>query len=186
MFNLLAGAFASMGMIFGSLFGGHASTTPMHAHMSSTTPMHSHMASSTWATGHMGSTTPMQRMAGMFAGKGVMGVVTGVNGSTLTVSGKDAVGSATTTYSVNASSAKVIKNAATSTLASVAVGDHILVQGTINGTSVTAALLIDGLQGMGKMAEGMMHMGPGPMRLGPGSMHMGQGSSTPGQPPLHQ
>jgi hypothetical protein len=180
MFNLIAGAFAAVGMMFGGLFGGHASTTPMHGSMGmgSSTAMHGMMmGSSTAMHGRMGSSTPMM---GMMAGKGVMGLVTSVNGSTITVSGKDAMQSATTTYSVDASAAKIVKGSATSSVSSIVVGDRVMVEGTVSGTSVSAKLVIDGVGGMMKMAQGMMH------KMAPGSMHMGEGSSSPDQPPVQQ
>jgi hypothetical protein len=97
---------------------------------------------------------------------GVMGSVVSVNGTTLTVSGHSGMGSATTTFTVDASAAKVIKvssgKPASSTVSSIAVGDKVMVEGTVSGTSITATTVLDGLLG------GMMHMNPGgPMRKTP-------------------
>ncbi len=68
----------------------------------------------------------------------VGGAVTANDGTTLTVTNKSNI-----TYSVNASSATIEKGNATSSLSSVAVGDNVVVQGTVNGTSVVASSVID-------------------------------------------
>lgn len=92
---------------------------------------------------------------------GVFGSVTAINGSTLTIDSKGFGKSATeTTYSVDASNATVTKAGSASTLGSVSVGDMVMVQGTVNGTSVTATAVRDG------MMPGMQG-------------HMGHGTSTP-------
>lgn len=75
-----------------------------------------------------------------FAGNGepvVGGTVTAVSGSTLTV--KNAAGA---TYTVDASGAAVTNGHATSTLSSLAVDDHVLVQGAVNGSNVTASSVL--------------------------------------------
>jgi len=97
---------------------------------------------------------------GMRGGKapGVMGTVSAVDGSTLTVTSKgmmrvrpNATSSSATAaaiaYTVNASSATVYKNNVTSTIASVATGDTVMVQGTVSGTTVTATTIHDGMGG---------------------------------------
>lgn len=76
---------------------------------------------------------------------GVTGTVSAISGNTLTVANK-----AGTSYSVNASGATILKavsgaKPATSTLASVAIGDTVRIQGTISGTSVTATRIVDGV-----------------------------------------
>jgi hypothetical protein len=93
-------------------------------------------------------------------GPGVVGTVSAVSGTTITVAGRTGFGSttATTTYTVDASSATVLKNNATSTISSIAVGDRIFVQGTVSGTSVTAKTIFDGMigRGMGRGDRGAM------------------------------
>jgi len=87
-----------------------------------------------------------------------MGTVTAINGTTLTVSGHafaprttNTTGTppttppAAVTYTVDASSATVKKNNATSTLSAIAVGDMVVVQGTANGTNITATSIRDGV-----------------------------------------
>jgi len=66
------------------------------------------------------------------------GTVTAINGSTLTVTNKSNV-----TYTIAATSAVVLKSNATSTLSNVSVGDAVLVQGVVNGNTVTASSIID-------------------------------------------
>ncbi|MFZ2555984.1 MAG: DUF5666 domain-containing protein [Minisyncoccia bacterium] len=70
-------------------------------------------------------------------GHGVMGEVTAVDGSNITVTGKDGQ-----SYTVNAGSATVQKMVA-GALSDIAVGDRIGVQGTVSGTSVTATTIMD-------------------------------------------
>lgn len=71
-------------------------------------------------------------------GKPVIGgSVTAINSATLTVTNKSNV-----TYTVDASSATVVKGRASSTLAGVAIGDNVLIQGTVNGNLVTASSII--------------------------------------------
>jgi hypothetical protein len=161
MTKLLAGVFAGISMMFGGLFGHHAAPA---SDMGSTTPNHWN-ASSTPMNGE-GTTTPGHM--GMMPG--VMGVVASINGTTLTVTGRTG-DSATTTYTVDASSAMVLKSTsgkvATSTLSAVVAGDKVMVEGTVSGTSITAKTILDGLIGFG---GGDMHGG---MKGGmPQGMHM--------------
>ena len=78
----------------------------------------------------------------------VGGKVTAIAGSVLTLTTK-----AGTMFTVDATSASVVKGGASSALSSVALGDNVLVQGTINGSSVSATSVIDqGAQGSGAPA----------------------------------
>jgi len=84
---------------------------------------------------------PMMEGAAMPQGNGqpvIGGTVSSVNGSTISLANKG-----NTTYTVDASSATVFKNNATSSIGNVATGDSIIVQGSVNGTSVTASSVID-------------------------------------------
>jgi len=109
-------------------------------------------------------------------GRGIMGTVTAVNGNTLTVTDTGRPNATTTTaattYTVDVSSAKLLKLSdvaptagtkptapATITASQIAVGDTVRVEGTVNGTSVTAKTLVDG-----KM---LAHAFGGPMTGGP-------------------
>ena len=68
----------------------------------------------------------------------VGGSVTAISGDTLTVTNKSNV-----TYTIDASNATVIVKNATSSVAGISNGDNVIVQGTVNGTSVTASSVID-------------------------------------------
>lgn len=105
------------------------------------------MGANGWHHGRLGH-APQGMMADQHMG--VFGKVTTISGSTLTVErkgfGKDAT---TASYSVDASSAKVEKSGAAATLADIAVGDTVMVAGTVNGMSVTATMIRDGFPGRG-------------------------------------
>jgi hypothetical protein len=69
----------------------------------------------------------------------VAGVVSGVTGTTLTLTN-----SGVATYTVDAGSAMIVKKGvASSTVSSISAGDYVLVQGTINGTSIKASSVTD-------------------------------------------
>jgi hypothetical protein len=89
---------------------------------------------------------------------GIVGIVGSVNGNTLTVNSMarkmgPAKTISTTTYTVDASGAAVFKNATTSTVSAIAVGDVVMVQGTINGTNVVAKRIVDGATRPGMMGR---------------------------------
>lgn len=66
------------------------------------------------------------------------GTIASVLGTTFTLTN-----SGSATYSVDASSATIKKGSATSTASDLAVGDHVIVQGAVNGSSVTASTVLD-------------------------------------------
>jgi hypothetical protein len=68
----------------------------------------------------------------------VAGTVSAVNGTTITVTTASNV-----VYTVNAASAKVLDGQNTIALSNVIVGNKVVVQGTINGNSVTASTIVD-------------------------------------------
>lgn len=76
---------------------------------------------------------------------GTIGRVTAVSGTTLTVSVKKWKDNASIVYTVDASSATVEKAGTASTLSSVAVGDNVIIEGTITGTSIVATKIHDGM-----------------------------------------
>ena len=87
---------------------------------------------------------------GARVGMGIGGTVSAINGTSLTVTGKGrpvagSTAATTVTYTVDASSATVTKNGAVSSVSGIAVGDTVMVQGTISGTSVTAKTIRDGV-----------------------------------------
>ena len=92
-------------------------------------------------------------MGGARGGRGIGGTVASVSGTTLTVTSKAGPnGGTATTYTVDASSATVTKSGATSSVSGIAVGDTVMVQGTVSGTSVTATSISDGQFGKGGMS----------------------------------
>ena len=84
---------------------------------------------------------------------GVFGTVSAISGTTLTLTSKGFGGgpqaanasASAKTYTVDASNATILKDGATSTLSSVAVGDMVMAAGTVSGTSVTATTIRDGV-----------------------------------------
>lgn len=80
----------------------------------------------------------------------VIGSVTAINGTTITLKGRMAPGNnATSTYSVDASNAKVFMERATSTVSSIKTGDMIFVEGVFTGTNIVATNIRDGVKGVG-------------------------------------
>lgn len=82
---------------------------------------------------------------GMSQPPGVFGQVIAINGTTITITDSRT----STTYTIDASNASVTKNGSASSLSNIAVGDTVMVQGTVNGNSVTATSILDGLGGSG-------------------------------------
>ena len=85
----------------------------------------------------VGSTTPHV----VFRGSGqpvVGGTITAVGSSTVTITNKSNV-----TYTVNTASTTVVKGKTASNVSVLAVGDNVLVQGAVNGTSITASSILD-------------------------------------------
>jgi hypothetical protein len=89
---------------------------------------------------------------------GIFGTVTAVNGTTLTIEspnrgfGPRSENAATnaptsTSYTVDAANASVMKDGASSTIANVNTGDKVLARGTVSGTTVTANAIYDGVLG---------------------------------------
>jgi len=94
-------------------------------------------------------------MGGARGGRGIGGTVASISGTTLTVTGKTGPnGGTATTYTVDASNATVTKSGASSSVLGIAVGDTVMVQGTVSGTNVTATSIRDGqapsIQGNGQ------------------------------------
>lgn len=68
----------------------------------------------------------------------VAGTVTAVSGTSLTITNKSNV-----TYTIDATNAKIVEGQNTITVSNIAVGDMLVVQGTVSGNSVTASSVID-------------------------------------------
>ncbi len=76
----------------------------------------------------------------------VVGQVTAITGNNITIASRGfGKTTATTTYTVDATNAIVMKNNATSMVFAIAVGDRLFVQGTVTGTHVTATMIRDGM-----------------------------------------
>ena len=90
----------------------------------------------------------------------IVGTVTTVSGSTITLTNKS-----NATYTIDATNAKFTKmGATTATIANVTTGDTVLVQGAINGNSVTATSVID--QGVAPAASTSTSGNPTPQKMG--------------------
>src|ERR1700734_1869477 len=82
----------------------------------------------------------------MHGAPGVFGTVTAISGDSITLSSKGFGQNATaTTYTVDATNATVTKSGAASSISAIAVGDTVMVQGTVSGDSVTATKISDGV-----------------------------------------
>jgi hypothetical protein len=75
------------------------------------------------------------------------GVVSSINGTTITIAEEADEGGAS--YTVNASGATVTKDGVASNLSSITVGEKIFVRGTTSGTTVTATSIETGHPGHG-------------------------------------
>ena len=76
-----------------------------------------------------------------FTGNGqpvIAGKISAMNGSSLTV-----VTTSNVTYTVDATNAKLLRGKDSVAMSSLVVGDSVVVQGTVNGTIVTASTVID-------------------------------------------
>lgn len=117
-------------------------------------------AASTDTTSVVTEGRPSGRGMGMMerGAPGVAGVVTAKSGTVLSLTD----GRSGTVYTVETSGATFSNAGAASTLADIAVGDRVMIEGTVSGTGVTATTVHEG---------GMMRGGRGGM--------MGNASSSP-------
>lgn len=87
-----------------------------------------------------------------------VGTVTLISGTTLTLTSHGFRGTpeAQATYTVDASGATVTKGGGASTVSAMTIGDNVVVEGTVNGTAITATKILDNVpQGRGNRG-GMM------------------------------
>ena len=82
-------------------------------------------------------------------GMGVHGTVSAISGTVLTVESVHPKSNATSTFTVDASNATVMKigsstKPASSTVASIVTGDSVTVLGSISGQTIKAKMIIDG------------------------------------------
>ena len=84
---------------------------------------------------------PGERRLGAPSTKEIIGNITAVSGNKVTVDGMEMVRrerQSTTTYIVDATNSRVMKDRATTTVGALVVGDQVSVRGTISGTNMTA------------------------------------------------
>src|ERR1035437_542547 len=90
---------------------------------------------------------------------GVFGTVSAVSGNIITLTGKQGFGTSVattpTTFMVDATNAKIMKNNVLGTITSILVGDTIMAQGTLTGTNLIATMIRDG-----QIGKGMIRGGP--------------------------
>jgi preprotein translocase subunit YajC len=95
------------------------------------------------------STTASAASVAAHSQHGVSGIVTAINGDTITLQHeghvKDGNSIAPKTYNVEAANAAITKDNASSSLSDIAVDDKIRVEGTVSGTSVVATSISDGV-----------------------------------------
>lgn len=82
----------------------------------------------------------------------IAGNIASISGTTLTVTNASNI-----TYTIDASSAKIVKGGTTTTVSGIAVGDAVIVQGAVNGTAITASSVID--QGVANHASATANVG---------------------------
>lgn len=78
----------------------------------------------------------------------ITGKVTAVSGNTITILNKQ--GDSDKTLTVDAATAKILRGNREMTISNIAVGDPLVIQGTTNGTKVTATVIRDGKMDAGK------------------------------------
>jgi hypothetical protein len=86
-----------------------------------------------------GMSTGMQ--ASPITGNGqpvIAGSISAINGNSLTITDKSNV-----SYTVDVTNAKIVEGQNTIAVSNLAVGDNVIIQGTVEGTSVTASSVID-------------------------------------------
>lgn len=87
-----------------------------------------------WSSTSTSSTPPIK-------GNGepvIAGSIAQINGDTLTVTNASNV-----TYTIDITNATIVKNGTTTATSSLAIGDNVVVQGTVNGTAITASSVLD-------------------------------------------
>ena len=80
----------------------------------------------------------------------LVGKVSAINGNSITVvSNKNNNTQNTLTFTVDAANAKILRGETVIKVSDIFVGDNVIVQGTVNGTSITATFIRDGKVGKG-------------------------------------
>lgn len=83
----------------------------------------------------------------------VVGKVSVINGKILTVISQQETNNTATTFTVDATNAKLLRGNTTIKLSDITVGDNVVVQGTLTGTNVVATLIRDGKVGNGNGSD---------------------------------
>lgn len=89
------------------------------------------------------------------------GSVTAINDTTITISSvvrgsdKEGAETETKTYTIDASKAKFYKDGTETTISEITVGDNIVVEGTLDGSTITATKVHEGNLGNGNRANGL-------------------------------
>jgi hypothetical protein len=79
------------------------------------------------------------------------GIVSSINGTTIIMAEEADEGGAS--YTIDASTATVTKDGATSDLSSIEVGDKVFVDGTVSGNTVMAKSISNGPKGHGFLGQ---------------------------------
>jgi hypothetical protein len=79
----------------------------------------------------------------------MFGTVTAVSGNAITVSAEKGFSgnTANATFTIDATNAKIFKNNNVGAITDILVGDKIMAQGKVSGTTLTAVMIRDGVQG---------------------------------------
>jgi hypothetical protein len=130
--NIIASFFMSIAAFFGGLFGMQSAT-------STTTPTGNHIQTHTAAGMVSKQTLPPFGLSGKVVS------ISGTNLMVLGVGGK--VGTATSTYLVDAQHATVLKKSHTTVaqFSDIKVGDPVRISGNLNGTIVIANRILDSI-----------------------------------------
>jgi hypothetical protein len=84
----------------------------------------------------------------------VVGKISAISGNILTVISKNKNSAdASTTFTVDVTNAKILRGNTTITISNIAVGDTVVVQGTVTGTNVLATTVRDGKVGNGNEGD---------------------------------
>jgi hypothetical protein len=75
----------------------------------------------------------------------IAGVVSVINGGSLTMTVQASSTAAITTYTVNISSARILRSGTTTSIGSIHINDKVAVIGIISGTNITAKVIFDGI-----------------------------------------
>jgi len=101
------------------------------------------------------------------------GVISAINGSTMTVKSTD---NFTMTYTVN-STTRILLNGTDGTLSKLAKNDKVRVVGVEDASATVAKMVVDGVEGPGMFGHGFGH------RFGPGMAHRFAHKMMAGQAP---